>query len=541
LLVGFLKNFQEAFNKMADFKGDNRSGLSAKSFLDLKKKVLYLETIHPPNPNAFAPQTRKQISWICTQLQAAANAMETGRDYLGNPITHEQIKDGMKKLIEIVTDQKYLTTMEIVYFDISNPLESLMNELLELIEPPREVATYSKGVETLVELWAPGRNIFLPHNSDYKRIAEELNEEGKSGSRALVALIGDLLACRSREITYALRVAEHVNPTPELIDVVSAVANASGLTAVPDRSPFTPEIVGGGQVGWTDGTHRLVVDLAQDLLHKYTEPEISEVISRTDVKHYRIDFENGTIPIGDLPIGARVVDPSWAWEFRTGKNYTGSGEVKPVSWIIVAKDHYDGLEPHITLLAEGLIGRHTIDNSTDRGHEGAEYGYNHWGESGTANATHGLRPWLNSSGIHSGEGFYRVFSDKFKGAALTTNVPNKEWKNGSAYSTEDKVFLPSTTELGDTAHMNTYQIGTAYAYFTDAGDTKRVAHFAGENWWYWTRSPYSRGGTAVRTVSRGGNVTRAGWFYTDGAADGYGSVLPALNLKSEILVSEIKK
>jgi hypothetical protein len=102
---------------------------SVKKLLDLKGKVLSLETMHPPNPCAVAPQTRKQISWICTQLQEAANAMETGCDYLGNPITHEQIKVAMEKLIDIVTDQNYLTTMEIVYPGIARSLERLMSEL----------------------------------------------------------------------------------------------------------------------------------------------------------------------------------------------------------------------------------------------------------------------------------------------------------------------------------------------------------------------------------------------------------------------------
>jgi len=37
-----------------------------------------------------------------------------------------------------------------------------------------------------------------------------------------------------------------------------------------------------------------------------------------DFQQYKIDFEKGSIPIGDLPIGARVVDPSWVWEFPTG-------------------------------------------------------------------------------------------------------------------------------------------------------------------------------------------------------------------------------
>jgi DNA-directed RNA polymerase subunit RPC12/RpoP len=268
-------------------------------------------------------------------------------------------------------------------------------------------------------------------------------------------------------------------------------------------------------------------------LESYTAvstPQNSQPIDQAD---YLIDYENGTIPICDLPIGARVTDPSWVWEFRSGSDYTREegDETKPVIWIIVGKNHYNELEPHVTLLSEELIGRHAFDNSTERDHAGAMYGYNHWGDSGTGNATRGLRPWLNSTGIHENEGFYQAFSEGFKSAVLTTTVPNKAWENGTAYSTRNCAFIPSTTELGDTAHANTYQIGSAYPYFSGTGDARRVASLGGEGLWYWTRSPVSNGGVSVRYVfSTGGfNSNRA---YRDliGAR-------PALNLKSGILVS----
>ncbi len=53
--------------------------------------------------------------------------------------------------------------------------------------------------------------------------------------------------------------------------------------------------------------------------------------------------------LGDLQVGDRVVDPSWEWEFRSGDDYTldsGAGDpTKPVTWIVVAKDHYLGWSP----------------------------------------------------------------------------------------------------------------------------------------------------------------------------------------------------
>jgi len=267
-----------------------------------------------------------------------------------------------------------------------------------------------------------------------------------------------------------------------------------------------------------------------------------DFITGLDADYY-IDHNNGTIPLSELPIGAWVVDPSWEWEFRLGVDYsnydeegvtTGPGEVKPVTWIVVAKDHYDGIGSHVTLLSEELIGRYSFDSSTNREHEYAQYGYNHWGDSGNANAAYRLRPWLNSTGIHSGEGFYQAFSESFKNAVLNTTLPNKEWKNSTTYSTNDRVFLPSTTELGDSAHNYTYLIGLAYPYFSGVDSAERIAHIGGETWEYWMRSPDSRFGSLVKFVFIDGGFY-AGQAYYDG--DG---VRPALNLRADVMVSEIK-
>jgi hypothetical protein len=262
--------------------------------------------------------------------------------------------------------------------------------------------------------------------------------------------------------------------------------------------------------------------------------ELNDILSNAN--EYNIDYENGTIPIGDLPIGARVVDPGWEWEFRTGYGYTREegDQTKPVTWIIVAKDHYESLGPHVTLLSEELIGEQFFDNSS---HVNSS-GYNHWGESGThSSATHGLRPWLNSTGIHEGEGFYQAFSESFKSALLYTTLSSKEWEKGIAYSTEDYVFLPSTTELGDTAHDFTYPIGSVYSYFNGEDDSKRAALLGGYGFWYWTRSPDSVDSDGVRGVYNSGAFDNLRANASDFADDG---VRPALNLKADTLVSKIK-
>ncbi len=239
--------------------------------------------------------------------------------------------------------------------------------------------------------------------------------------------------------------------------------------------------------------------------------------------------EIGAQPLGNLDIGDRVVDNSWKWEHRTGLNYTAyEGDVvKPVTWIVVAGDHYG--EGGVTLLSEELIGMHAFDDST---HE-HEDGFNHWGESGTHDsAERGLRPWLNSDGIHAGEGFFEAFSDTFKRGVIPTSVPNKEW-GGSSYRTEDKVFVPSGTELGDTEHDHTHEIGAAYPYFEEAEDGVRIAELPrlGTRW-YWTRSPYAGGPNYVS------NINREGAFdYYSGAGSANHGVRAAVNMQAEIPVS----
>ncbi len=236
---------------------------------------------------------------------------------------------------------------------------------------------------------------------------------------------------------------------------------------------------------------------------------------------------SGTQPLSNLPIGARVVDQSWEWQFRNGNNYSGASETKPVTWIVVAKNHY-GANSGVTLISEELIGLHLFDDSTNRG---SSWGSNHWGDSGTNNATRGSRTFLNSIGIDAWTGFYFAFPESFISNIITTAVPNKIWDTGISYSTQDKVFIPSTTELGDTSHSSTYQIGTVYPYFEDSTDADRLAKLDGINRFYFTRSPGSTHAGVLRSVGSGGS------FNDNSADNSSGGLRPAINMQSETPVS----
>jgi hypothetical protein len=251
---------------------------------------------------------------------------------------------------------------------------------------------------------------------------------------------------------------------------------------------------------------------------------------------YIIDNVNGTIPLADLEIGSRVVDPSWLWQFRTGANYSYAegDKTKPVVWIVVAKDQYNNMEPHVTLLSDELIGRHAFDRRQNPNYDLGD-GSPHWGNSGTISATHGLRPWLNSTGIHAGDGFYNAFSNSFKSGVITTPVPNLDNRQ-RAYITYDKVFIPSSVELGDANKHPLYDIGSVYYFFLDTEDKNRIAQLDGINSQYWTRTyDAGRGGLDyIRSVNDDGSFSKS-----SSAAFVSGAVRPVVNLKSDILVSVV--
>ena len=223
----------------------------------------------------------------------------------------------------------------------------------------------------------------------------------------------------------------------------------------------------------------------------------------------------------DLPLGTVIYDSTAVWEHRTSDGYTGSGESKAVEWIVVAKNHPDYPTNSVTLISNEIIALYVFDNSTNRG--GYKQGSNHWGNSGTPNATTGVRPWLN-------ENFYNHFSSNFKKSILTTTLVNKDF-NGNSYNTVDKIFLPSITEMGATVteHEWTHSIGSNWAFIND--NNSRRSELGGRNLWsYWTRSPYSGDPNQVYNVDKSGSFSH---FNADGASLG---VRPVLNIKSDIFV-----
>ena len=246
-------------------------------------------------------------------------------------------------------------------------------------------------------------------------------------------------------------------------------------------------------------------------------------------------------PISNLKVGDKVMDPSWNWEHRVlMDNYTKHSNdiTKPVTWVVVAKNHYSdsksfstGFAPgnHVTLLTEQLIAKYAFDDSTNV----HSAGRNAWIYSGAPNAEHGARKFLN-------EVFYNEMSAAFKSVVIETKLVNRAWDSGDYYLTDDKVFLPSSTELGDQAHNNTYEIGKNWGVFkSDAMRTAEAEYFLfggsgtttdKDN--YWTRSPDSRLIFDVKFVSA---IT--GEIQEIQASNGYVALRPVVNINAATRVS----
>lgn len=267
------------------------------------------------------------------------------------------------------------------------------------------------------------------------------------------------------------------------------------------------------------------------------QKEIDKLAEGSSKNNFKIELNNlkdelkrikPVIEVSELPLGSVIYDPNWEWEFvkwnntPTGGYYTYKNE--PVKWVITAKNHQGYPSNSITVLSYDFIGYQMFDNSTDR--EGGSNGSPHWGNSGTTNATFGIRKWLNGSSYMGNDNnnydttFYDSFSKNFKENILTTTLPNLAY-GGENYTTEDKVFIPSQTEVGF-KNTDSYFIGSVWQYYKNS-----KINDAG---YFYTRSIHIKN-PILRQIA--GNEVYYGNNYVPNKE---GGIRPALNLKSDALV-----
>lgn len=255
------------------------------------------------------------------------------------------------------------------------------------------------------------------------------------------------------------------------------------------------------------------------------------------------------IPMSDLQVGDKIVDPSWTWERKFVNDYTNAGispddfeDVSeggyvPVTWIIADISHYDELDPtpHFTLITEDIIALYKFDNGLNSSVSVS----NQWGdrvpiistevipefyycipsaqtERGLNDCSQGISVRLFINDI-----FYSSFSQSLRNSLLLTPLVNyyQDHHTGSwdSYITYDYVFIPSLAELGykdESINDIKDDSDRPFAYFQgdDATETSRrlqavlpgyalMRNQPTDHINYWTRSPVYDQSLEVRFIS----------------------------------------
>lgn len=262
-------------------------------------------------------------------------------------------------------------------------------------------------------------------------------------------------------------------------------------------------------------------------------------------------------PLGNLPIGALVMDPET-------KYYD-----KPIVWKIVDKNNQGYPADSITLITDKVIALKGFDaaepNNSDSNRKGN--GNNNYKLSN-------IRQWLNANGEnwykvqHEADqaptadyfwdkhnpydkepGFLTNFSDSFKLNLVDTKlkVARHSLDGGGVEDVPDKIFLASSTEAGLGNELSTPE-GYQYKGFTsndsrkanpsqealDNSTWKSSSLTTSSNSAWWLRTPYTSNSYGVRRVNGSGGL------YDSSAYFSVTGLRPLCNLKSEILVSDDK-
>ncbi len=245
---------------------------------------------------------------------------------------------------------------------------------------------------------------------------------------------------------------------------------------------------------------------------------------------------------------------------------------EPILWIVAGKNHYkDSLNPgivdHVTLLTERMIDLRGFDakEPSNSNSSRKSSGNNRYRDSN-------LRQWLNKSvypwfvkthtvdepptdsGMNQPTGYDDEpgFLSNLTAAVQSALVPitirvvrNTVTDGGGSETVTDKIFLLSNTEVG-LANEKDIAEGSLLPLFSDDAsrrayatqqcidNTKSSSKPSGTTiGWYWRlRTPLGGSASSVRVVATDGTL------YSYDAYYGSHGIRPALNLKSEILVSD---
>lgn len=260
-----------------------------------------------------------------------------------------------------------------------------------------------------------------------------------------------------------------------------------------------------------------------------------------------------TQALSALAVGAKVKD--------TTSNFYGT----PLIWKIADKNHAGYPASSVTLITEKIITLRAFD-----GKEPTNTDANRKSSGNNRYLHSNMRKWLNSNAAAGGwyasqhaydaaptaanvstnpydadPGFLNGFSTNFQNALLTTTLTvarNTVIDGGGSETVADKLFLPSTTEVG-LANENNIVEGSLLPLFS-AGNSARVAYptatavsndgnaTVSDAWYWWLRTPYAPNSYYARYVVSDGTLG------LNNAYVGNYGVRPLCNLSSSILVSD---
>ncbi|GAB6891092.1 DUF6273 domain-containing protein [Geobacillus stearothermophilus] len=259
--------------------------------------------------------------------------------------------------------------------------------------------------------------------------------------------------------------------------------------------------------------------------------------------------------LSNLPVGAKVKD--------LNTKYYG----KPIVFRVIDKKHPGYPANSVTLLTEKIITLKAFDanESENPNTDRQDYGNNRYALSNirqwlnkdtspwyVAQHDYDAPPnnsnvWINCNEYEAEAGFLSNFSAELKSKLLVTTltVAKASVDGGGSETVQDKVFLLSGTEVGFGSE-NGIAEGTPFSFFSSYAarqayptaeavsnsEYKNDSINDGRPWYWWLRTPSAGTAKNVRYVDSSGTLSG------DTANDGRYGIRPALNLPSDILVSD---
>ena len=245
--------------------------------------------------------------------------------------------------------------------------------------------------------------------------------------------------------------------------------------------------------------------------------------------------------IEDYPIGTKVIDPN--------TKYNGS----PIEWLIVAKDHPSYLSNSVTLISDKILTFKAFDaaepDSTDRDIQSRgnnRYIYSNilqwlnktdvdWFVKQHSTDYPPVSSYVSENEYRSEAGFLNGFSKEFLDSLLITKSKVNIAATTSVENSEQKLFLPSVTEVGLTYTSMEEDEGYPIPLLTD--NKYRIAESTDnrKGAWYWTRTPDHYRLTALKRVMDNGGLD------TNNAYGGNGGVRPMCNVRANAICFEETK